>query len=112
MKGNLRKIMKTAALAACVSLATSAAYADEWRMATPWSGGPWLERDAKFFADNVSELTHGDITVKVFPGGTLGSALKVTDTVKSGVATVSQTTSTTTTVKIQRQRCWRVTRAA
>ncbi|MCG6214764.1 C4-dicarboxylate ABC transporter substrate-binding protein [Vibrio furnissii] len=89
MKGNLRKIMKTAALAACVSLATSAAYADEWRMATPWSGGPWLERDAKFFADNVSELTHGDITVKVFPGGTLGSALKVTDTVKSGVATVS-----------------------
>lgn len=89
MKGNLRKIMKTAALAACVSLATSAAHADEWRMATPWSGGPWLERDAKFFADNVSELTHGDISVKVFPGGTLGSALKVTDTVKSGVATVS-----------------------
>ncbi|EPS3421918.1 hypothetical protein ACVD5Z_002192 [Vibrio fluvialis] len=35
MKGNLRKIMKTAALAACVSLATSATHADEWRMAPP-----------------------------------------------------------------------------
>lgn len=89
MKGNLRNIMKTAALAACVSLATSSAFAEEWRMATPWSGGPWLERDAQDFANKVSELTHGDIAVKVFPGGTLGSALKVTDSVKSGVAAVS-----------------------
>lgn len=89
MKGSLSKILSITAFSACISLVNNVAHADEWRMATPWSGGPWLERDAQYFADNVSELTHGDITVKVFPGGTLGSALKVTDSVKSGVATVS-----------------------
>ncbi|CEP37242.1 TRAP transporter, DctP family, hypothetical [Halomonas sp. R57-5] len=60
-----------------------------WRMATPWSGGPWLERDAQMFADRVNELSDGEIAIEVYPGGTLGSALKVTNTVKSGVAEVS-----------------------
>lgn len=53
------------------------------------SGGPWLERDAQMFADRVNELSGGEIAIEVYPGGTLGSALKVTNTVKSGVAEVS-----------------------
>lgn len=69
------------------SVGTNAA--EQWRMATPWSGGPWLERDAQSFADHLKALSHGEIEVKVFPGGTLGSSLKVTDSVRSGVATVS-----------------------
>ncbi len=90
MKTLLGKMFTTTALASCLTLMTTAAHsATEWRMATPWSGGPWLERDAKSFADNLNQLSHGQIEVKVFPGGTLGSALKVTDSVKSGVASVS-----------------------
>ncbi|MFN2332340.1 MAG: C4-dicarboxylate ABC transporter substrate-binding protein, partial [Halomonas sp.] len=60
-----------------------------WRMATPWSGGPWLERDAQLYADRVNQLTGGDIEIEVFPGGTLGGALRVTNTVKAGVAQIS-----------------------
>lgn len=80
-----------------VVLATSLAAASagvsaaemEWKMATPWGGGPWLERDAQTFADYANRLTGGDVEIEVFPGGTLGGALRVTNTVKAGVAEVS-----------------------
>ncbi|QFU03152.1 Alpha-keto acid-binding periplasmic protein TakP precursor [Halomonas sp. THAF5a] len=72
-------------------LVAASAQAEEvsWKMATPWGGGPWLERDAKTFADYANQLTGGDVNIEVFPGGTLGGALRVTNTVKSGVAEVS-----------------------
>ena len=60
-----------------------------WSMATPWSGGPWLERDAQLYADRVNELSGGSIEIEVFPGGTLGDPLRVTNTVRSGVAQIS-----------------------
>lgn len=85
---NVNKIALAVGLSVGVSAAASAAEIN-WRMATPWSGGPWLERDAQLFADRVSELTNDKIAIEVYPGGTLGSALRVTNTVKSGVAQVS-----------------------
>ena len=60
-------------------------------MATSWGGGPFLEEDAKGFAKLVNTLTDGRISIDVFPGGTLGKALKVSDTVKSGVAQAGHT---------------------
>ncbi|AZM95014.1 C4-dicarboxylate ABC transporter substrate-binding protein [Vreelandella venusta] len=84
----ISKITLAVGLSASLITAASAAEID-WRMATPWSGGPWLERDAQMFADRVNELTNGKIAIEVYPGGTLGSALRVTNTVKSGVAQVS-----------------------
>ena len=57
--------------------------ADEiWNMATAWGGGPILEEEAKGYAELVNVLTDGRIQINVFPGGTLGSPLKVSDTVK------------------------------
>lgn len=85
---NIRKIALAVGLSAGLAATANAAEID-WRMATPWSGGPWLERDAQMFADRVTELTNGKIAIEVYPGGTLGSALRVTNTVKSGVAQVS-----------------------
>ncbi|HBK36083.1 MAG TPA: C4-dicarboxylate ABC transporter substrate-binding protein [Halomonas sp.] len=85
---NVNKIALAVGLSMGVS-AVAAAADMNWRMATPWSGGPWLERDAQMFADRVTELTNGKIAIEVYPGGTLGSALRVTNTVKSGVAQVS-----------------------
>lgn len=55
-------------------------------MATPWAGGHWLEFGAKRFAELVGTLTEGRVKISVFPGGTLGSALKVTESVQKGVA--------------------------
>ncbi len=86
----------TAALGAamCVGLAMSggaASAAEQWSMATSWGGGPFLKKDAEGFAKLVDIMTDGSIKIQVFPGGTLGKALKVSDTVKSGVAETGHT---------------------
>jgi len=63
-------------------------HAEKWSMAAPWGGGPLLEMMAKGFATDVGFLTNGEVEIEVFPGGTLGKALKVTQTVKKGVAEI------------------------
>ena len=90
-----RKIINAALAAAmCVGLAMSggaAMAAQQWSMATSWGGGPFLKKDAEGFAKLVETLTGGSIKIQVFPGGTLGKSLKVSDTVKSGVAETGHT---------------------
>ncbi|MBB3330970.1 TRAP-type mannitol/chloroaromatic compound transport system substrate-binding protein [Halomonas campaniensis] len=87
----LNRIAISVGLAMGLASASAVAEAADrsWRMATPWSGGPWLERDAQLYADRVNQLTGGSIEIEVFPGGTLGGALRVTNTVKAGVAQIS-----------------------
>lgn len=83
-----------AAMAACATVMGGAAQAEpehKWKMATSWGGGPLMELGAKAFADRVEQLTHGRIEVEVFPAGTLGKALKVSDTVKNGIAQAGHT---------------------
>jgi len=65
---------------------TATSTALELKMPTPYAGGPWLERDPKFFVDRVDELTEGRVKLRLFPAGALGNALKVTETVQSGTA--------------------------
>lgn len=60
--------------------------AEKLSMATGWGGGPLLELMAKGFAERVEFYTNGEVTIEVFPGGTLGTPLKVTETVRNGVA--------------------------
>jgi TRAP-type mannitol/chloroaromatic compound transport system substrate-binding protein len=69
------------------ALQTSPAAAQaEISMATSWGGGPHIEVMAKTFAARAQELTDGEVVITVYPGGTLGSPLKVTETVQQGVA--------------------------
>lgn len=84
-----RLVGGSAAMIAAVGLAipsNDANAARELSMATSWGGGPHLEFLANGFAQNVEFLTNGEITFEVFPAGTLGSPLKVVETVKTGVA--------------------------
>lgn len=60
----------------------------ELNMATPWAGGHWFEFGAKRYAELAEQLTDGRIKINVFPAGALGPALKVTETVQTGVADV------------------------
>ena len=91
----LRNIVNTsAAVMAGIGLliSTNPSNANEiWNMATAWGGGPFLEEDAKGYAKLVNTLTDGRIQINVFPGGTLGSPLKVSDTVKSNVVQAGHT---------------------
>jgi TRAP-type mannitol/chloroaromatic compound transport system substrate-binding protein len=85
-------------IAAATLLAAAAALPSEviaqevkWKMATSWGGGPLMEIGAKAFAQRVELLTDGRVKIQVFPGGTLGKALKVSETVRTGVAEVGHT---------------------
>ena len=62
-----------------------------WKMATGWAGGPLMENGAKAFAEKVEAMSAGRIKVQTFPGGALGNALKVPETVKNGVAECGHT---------------------
>jgi TRAP-type mannitol/chloroaromatic compound transport system substrate-binding protein len=95
-------MMKLARLGSCLAAAaliaglanTGSALAEaehKWKMATSWGGGPLMEIGAKAFAEKVSFLTDGRVEIQVFPGGQLGSALKVSETVRNGVAEVGHT---------------------
>jgi TRAP-type mannitol/chloroaromatic compound transport system substrate-binding protein len=87
----LQTVASGLALAAGLFMASQAAIAQnkmELNMATPWAGGHWLDIGAKGFAANVEKLTEGRIKINVFTAGTLGPALKVTETVQKGVADV------------------------
>ena len=70
-----------------------------------------LEYVARGAAANMELFTSNNVKVEVFPGGTLGKALKVTDTVKKGVAQIGQTGPDTTGVWIRQPFCLVVSQA-
>ncbi|MEX0923941.1 MAG: TRAP transporter substrate-binding protein DctP [Rhodovibrionaceae bacterium] len=84
----------TGAVALAVGMSLSApasAQEHEFKMATGWGGGPLMDIGAQAFADKVAQLSDGRISIEVFPGGTLGPALKVSETVQQGVADMGHT---------------------
>ena len=89
----LARISAAIAVAVGMSLAipTGSQAASKLSMATTWGGGPLLEMQAKGFARDVELMTGGEVKIEVFPGGTLGKALKVTETVRNGVAEAGHT---------------------
>ncbi len=92
LKRNVTLLVAVAAMSAGLSLPQDAAAAEvKWKMATSWGGGPLMDIGAKAFAEKVAFLTDGRVEIQVFPGGQLGSALKVSETVRNGVAEVGHT---------------------
>lgn len=90
----MKRMWKLACGVAAALMLVSPAMAQEtfkWKMATGWASGPLMDYGAKAFAERLSELTDGRIQVQVFTGGALGNALKVSDTVKNGVAEMGHT---------------------
>lgn len=62
-----------------------------WKMATGWAGGPLMDIGAKAFAERMGQLSGGRFKIQTFPGGGLGNALKVPETVKNGLAECGHT---------------------
>lgn len=89
-----RKFLKISAAAAALAVpaaanAQGASY--NWKMATGWGGGPLMDIGAKAFAEKMDFLSGGRFKIQVFPGGALGNALKVPETVKNGIAEMGHT---------------------
>jgi TRAP-type mannitol/chloroaromatic compound transport system substrate-binding protein len=88
----LKAMAGAAAAAALLSLAPGAqAQEHSFTMATSWAGGPLMEIGAQAFANRVKEMSGGRIVIEVFPAGTLGEPLKVTETVSNGLADMGHT---------------------
>jgi TRAP-type mannitol/chloroaromatic compound transport system substrate-binding protein len=90
-----RDFLKVGA-ATAATLAATAAQAQggptyNWKMATAWPGGPLMDIGAKAFAERLEFLSGGRMKIQVFTGGALGNALKVSETVKNGVAEMGHT---------------------
>ena len=62
-----------------------------WKMATGWPGGPLMDVGSKLFADRMEQLSNGRFKIQTFPGGALGNALRVPETVKNGLAECGHT---------------------
>ena len=86
MHKGIKGLVGSAALAAGIALAPAGAVAEKWSVAAAWGGGILYDYMAKNFTNDVTFLTNGEVTAELFPGGTLGSPLKVTESVKNGVA--------------------------
>lgn len=56
------------------------------KLASAVGGGPIHELGAAAFSARIGQLSGGRVKVQVFPGGALGNALKVSETVKNGIA--------------------------
>ncbi|HVL59008.1 MAG TPA: TRAP transporter substrate-binding protein DctP [Burkholderiaceae bacterium] len=95
-----RKFLKTgagfagagAALAAALpAVAQTSGQKYTWKMATGWPGGPLMDIGAKAFAERMDFFSGGRFKIQTFPGGALGNALKVPETVKNGLAECGHT---------------------
>jgi len=84
---------KAAALAAgaIVMSAGPSVAQQSLRMATSWPGGVHLESFAKRFASEAEILTGKKVSFQVFPAGTIGSPLKITESVQKKVAPAGHT---------------------
>ena len=84
----------TAVAAAALLFAAGTAGAQQnIRTATSWPGGPHLEQFAQGFSKQVDSLTGGKVKFQIFPAGTIGSPLKITESVQKKVAPAGHTWS-------------------
>lgn len=87
----LTSVMAVATGGVALSSAALAEVEHRWKMATTVTGGPLMELGAKAYAERIAELTDGRIEIEVFPAGSLGKALDVSNTVSKGIAEVGHT---------------------
>lgn len=90
-KRDFLKISAAAAALAVPAAANAQGATYNWKMATGWGGGPLMDIGSKAFAEKIDFLSGGRFKIQVFPGGALGNALKVPETVKNGVAELGHT---------------------
>jgi len=90
-KRDFLKVSAAAAAMAVPAAANAQGASYSWKMATGWPGGPLMDLGSKAFAERLEFFSGGRFKIQVFPGGALGNALKVPETVKNGVAELGHT---------------------
>jgi tripartite ATP-independent transporter DctP family solute receptor len=84
MKQKLQ-ILKSAALAAVIGLAPFSAKAEDWKFAIEEIPGSIMDAYAQEFKKRIETATSGDVTVTVYPMGTLGTPTQTVEQAADGV---------------------------
>ncbi|MGB0968701.1 MAG: TRAP transporter substrate-binding protein DctP, partial [Halocynthiibacter sp.] len=79
------KHLKTTAAAALLSLAPAAAFAEDWKFAIEEIPGSIMDAYAQEFKSRIEAATNGDVTVTVYPMGTLGTPTETVEQAADGV---------------------------
>ncbi|GAA3536367.1 TRAP transporter substrate-binding protein DctP [Zobellella aerophila] len=81
----LKKRLKALALSASVALSPALAMAEEWKFAIEEIPGSIMDAYAQEFKKRIEDKTHGDVTVKVYHLGSLGTPTELVEQVADGV---------------------------
>ena len=79
------KHLKTTAAAALLSLAPAAVFAEDWKFAIEEIPGSIMDAYAQEFKKRIEAATDGDVTVTVYPMGTLGTPTETVEQAADGV---------------------------
>ncbi|WP_027857384.1 TRAP transporter substrate-binding protein [Marinobacterium jannaschii] len=81
----LTRIFKSAALFTALLLGSGAAIAEEWKFAIEEIPGSIMDVYAQEFKKRIESKTNGDVTIKIYPLGSLGTPTELVDQVTDGV---------------------------
>ncbi|WP_166418351.1 TRAP transporter substrate-binding protein [Cochlodiniinecator piscidefendens] len=79
------KHLRTTAAAALLSFAPVAAFAEDWKFAIEEIPGSIMDAYAQEFKSRIETATNGDVTVTVYPMGTLGTPTETVEQAADGV---------------------------
>lgn len=81
----LKKLISGVALAATVTLASTQVMAEEWKFAIEEIPGSIMDSYAQEFKKRIEAATHGDVRVKVYHLGSLGTPTEMVEQAADGV---------------------------
>ncbi|MFC6671944.1 TRAP transporter substrate-binding protein DctP [Marinobacterium aestuariivivens] len=80
-----KKLLKGAVLSASIALASAQALAEEWKFAIEEIPGSIMDSYAQEFKKRIEAKTNGNVTVRIYPLGTLGTPTELVEQVADGV---------------------------
>lgn len=82
---NIRKILKTITLSTTLSVAALTASAAEWKFAIEEISGSIMDNYAQEFKRVIETKSKGDVTVNIYPMGSLGTPTELVEQVADGI---------------------------
>jgi TRAP-type C4-dicarboxylate transport system substrate-binding protein len=79
------KTLKTTAAAALLSIAPATVFAEDWKFAIEEIPGSIMDAYAQEFKKRIEVATDGDVTVTVYPMGTLGTPTETVEQAADGI---------------------------
>lgn len=81
----IKKVLKGVALSTALVMSSGAALAEEWKFAIEEIPGSIMDTYAQEFKKLIENKTNGDVTVKIYPLGSLGTPTELVEHVADGV---------------------------